>query len=687
MKTQPNMNGVHFDPETSDCTWLTALYLQAIQDWEKFMKRIAVLAAALALTASPMPLLAQEAQTDDTLEMVELEWGDTLNIPPQWNTDFRDGSLVLTPPEGDAEFVVARIEGQTDGGEAVAQAWLGHDPDFDRTVRLVQDAPGRNGWDKFVSVSYETSPNEKMFLLGQALQSGESWTVILGRGALATVAKRGAQLNQSLGSLRPGGYDRESFAEKEAHTLDADRIEAIKTFVADAMKTLDIPGVGLALIDDGRIVYEGGLGTREKGKDLPVDEHTRFFIASNTKGMATLLLSTLVDEGKVGWKDKVIDLYPDFRLGSDETTESVLIEHLVCACTGLPRKDMQLIFNTRADTPASDTFVQLAATEPTSGFGEVFQYNNLMASAAGYIAGALINPGMEVGAAFDMAMNDRIFAPLGMDNSGFGINQYMATDYAAPHSEGYAGVSELAPLEWNHIFDPFRPAGGAYSTAHDMALYVQNELAEGGDLFGKENIVARRLPHIATGEDSWYGMGLQGDDRYGVEVFSHGGSLIGYKSNFWFIPEAGVGAVLLTNSDSGQMLLGPFSRFLLETLYDGKPEAVENISSVAERAAKGRERFRKDLSKPGDPDVIAGLANRYFNEDLGPIIIESDTRISVTSGSADYVTRANEDGTHSIVIATPGLFGFPLVVAEKDGKRALILRDAQHEFVFVEDEG
>lgn len=651
------------------------------------MIRTIFLAAALALGVAPLAVSAQEANVDDGLEKVELEWGDTLNIPPQWNTEFRDSSIVLTPPEGDAEFVIVRIDNKTGGEDAVAQAWLSHDPEFDRTVRLAQDAPGRDGWDKFVSVSYETSPNEKIFLLAQALQSGENWTVILGRGALATVAKRGAQLNQSLGSLRPGGYDRETFAGKEAHHLDDAKIAAIKQFVTDSMETLDIPGVGLALIDDGEIVFEGGIGTREKGKDLPVDQNTPFFIASNTKGMATLLLSTLVDEGTLNWSDKVTDVYPEFRLGSDETTSSVLIEHLVCACTGLPRKDMQLIFNTKRGTPASDTFVQLAATEPTSGFGEVFQYNNLMASAAGYVAGALINPGMEVGAAFDKAMEDRIFNPLGMNNSGFGIGEFMATEYAAPHSDGIASTTVLAPVEWNHIFDPFRPAGGAYSTAHDMALYVQNELAEGGDLYGNKNLVARRLPKIATGEDSWYGMGLFGDDEYGVDVFYHGGSLLGYKSNMWFIPEAGVGAVLLTNSDSGQGLLGPFRRFLLETLYDGKPEAVENVASSAERSAQARERFLQDLSVPGDADVVAGLAQRYYNADLGPVIIESPSRLRVTSGPIDYVTRANEDGTTSIIAATPGLLGYPMVVGEQDGKRVLILRDAQHEFVFVENEG
>jgi CubicO group peptidase (beta-lactamase class C family) len=86
----------------------------------------------------------------------------------------------------------------------------------------------------------------------------------------------------------------------------------------------------------------------------------------------------------------VVDYVPTFRLGSEGTTRKVLVKHLVCACTGLPRKDMQWIFHTTPGTKQAQTFVQLAATQPTSGFGEVFQYNNLMASAAGYLAAHIL---------------------------------------------------------------------------------------------------------------------------------------------------------------------------------------------------------------------------------------------------------------------------------------------------------
>jgi CubicO group peptidase (beta-lactamase class C family) len=372
----------------------------------------------------------------------------------------------------------------------------------------------------------------------------------------------------------------------------------------------------------------------------------------------------------------------------------VRIEHLICACTGLPRKDMQFVFNTSAETPASETFAQLAATEPTSGFGEVFQYNNLMASAAGYIGGHLIHPQMELGAAFDQAMEERVFEPLGMDSTTFDYAEAMAENWARPYSRGFGGPVQPVPMDWNAMVYPYRPAGGAWSTAHDMALYALNELREGkladGSTFvSAANLLKRRERTVPIGEDAWYGMGLMEDASKGKAIFDHGGSLLGYKSDFWFIPEDRIGAVLLTNSDTGQTLLGLFKRKLLEVLYDGKPEADESLSAAVTLGKAAREKAFADIVEKGDPAVLARLAPRYVNDDLGPLVVtrDGDTAwVEVTSGRSTIGTRANDDGTSSIVMTTPGLLGSALVVGERDGRRVLRLLDAQHEYVFVESE-
>src|SRR4029077_1148284 len=199
-------------------------------------------------------------------------------------------------------------------------------------------------------------------------------------------------------SLRPKGYKRESFAGRKAHPLDAERVATLTAFVESSMRQLGVPGVSIALIDQGKVVYQGGFGVRELGKPERVDESTVFMAASNTKGMTTLLLSELVDEKKLKWDEPVVDVYPSFKLGDPETTKKVLVKNLICACTGLPRQDLEWIFEFKQATPES-SLALLGTMQPTSKYGEVFQYSNLMASAAGYIGAHIVYPNMELGTA------------------------------------------------------------------------------------------------------------------------------------------------------------------------------------------------------------------------------------------------------------------------------------------------
>jgi Beta-lactamase len=88
-----------------------------------------------------------------------------------------------------------------------------------------------------------------------------------------------------------------------------------------------------------------------------------------------------VDEGKVRWDQRVTELFPAFKLGDQATTNQVQVRHLVCACSGMPRQDLEWLFEYRNETPVS-AMKLLGTMQPTSRFGEVFQYSNLMAAAA-----------------------------------------------------------------------------------------------------------------------------------------------------------------------------------------------------------------------------------------------------------------------------------------------------------------
>jgi CubicO group peptidase (beta-lactamase class C family) len=617
--------------------------------------------------------------------------GATYTIPKAWDAVPKGPETIVQPPETDTKLVIVDVPGAKDASAAAAAAWKTYGAPMP-PEKLVTPRSAKTGWDERAVVDYDTPPNARRAVQAVAYRRGTDWTVIILDGTEPTAEKRGAAMGLVMQSLRPAGYVKENFAGRTPHPLDAARLDTLKSFVAKGMAEVGVPGVGLAFIDGGKIVWAGGLGVREIGKPEKVDEHTRFMIASNTKSMATMLLAKLVDEGKIGWDDPVVKDYPAFRLGSDATTAKTRIRDLVCACTGLPRKDYELIFASSADTPAADTFRQLSLTEPTSGFGEVFQYNNLMASAAGYIAGALIYPGMEVGAAFDKAVKTEIFDPLGMADSSLSIDESLRANHADPHAYDVDGKVQVATMDLNRAFSVSRPAGGAWSSPHDLIRYVQLELAkgktpDGKQLISEKNLLERRARGVPVGEDQWYGMGLMEDNRWGVPVIHHGGDLLGYHSDMWWMPDAQTGAIILTNGDDGAALRGPLLRRMLEVMYDGKPEAEADLAASVKRLKAEREEFRSKIDLPANPAAVQNLASAYTSPDLGPLKVERQgdkVTFRFNSMATEVTTRKNLDGTMSFVTISPGLIGLDLVVGTKDGKRTLVTRDAQHEFIFTE---
>jgi CubicO group peptidase (beta-lactamase class C family) len=494
-----------------------------------------------------------------------------------------------------------------------------------------------------------------------------------------------------LQSLRPRGYQRESFAGRTAHPLDAARIAQLKTFLEQSMQQLGVPGASFALIDKGKIVYEGGLGVRELGKPEKVDENTLFMAASNTKGMTTLLLSELVDEKKLRWDEPVTQAYPGFKLGDAETTKQVLVKNLICACTGMPRQDLEWIFEFKNATPES-SLAMLGTMQPTSKYGEVFQYSNLMAAAAGYIGAHLVYPNKELGAAYDEAMQRKIFNPLGMKSTTFDMARALRGNHASPHGDDLNGKPAVGDIAFDYSVMPHRPAGGVWTSAHDLIRYVQLELTQGKlpdgkQLVSPENLLMRRQKQVSLGEDQFYGMGLMVDSTYAVPVVHHGGSMAGYKSDILFLPDSGLGAVLLTNSDDGGMLLRPFMRRLLEVAFDGKPEAEADLAATAknQKAALAKERER--LVVPADATLVSQLAKRYTSKELGDLAVltsAGQTTFDFGEWKSKVASRKNDDGTVSFVTIDPTNLGFEFVMGERAGKRILIIRDGQHEYVFTE---
>jgi CubicO group peptidase (beta-lactamase class C family) len=616
--------------------------------------------------------------------------GVTFTLPAGWKMTTRPLLVIVDPPEPDSHLAIVDVKAK-DANGAVTAAWAAYKPDFKRPLKIVQPQAAREGWEERRAFQYETSPNERAVVVAYASRAADAWTVVIVDGTEPTMEKRNAPVGLILQSLRPKGYSRESFAGKKANPLDEKRLATLKAFVSGGMKMLDTPGAGLAFIDGGKTVWAGGLGVKELGKPDPIGPDTLFIAASNTKALTTLLLAQLVDEGKMRWTQPVTELFPAFKLGNEATTKQVQVQHLICACTGMPRQDLEWLLEYRDETPAS-ALKLLGTMQPTSRFGEVFQYSNLMAAAAGFIGGSKAVPGKEWGAAYDEAMRAKVFEPLGMSTTTFDFAKALKGDVAQPHGDDVDGKVLRARMDLNYSIVPVRPAGGVWTSARELARYVEMELAKGvlpngKRLVSQQNLLARYRPNVIVGENVTYGMALMVDTKYGVSVVHHGGDLAGYHSDMIWLPDYGVGAVILTNADSGVIIRGPLLRRLLEVLFDGKPEAEEMLKVAAAQRKAAIAKARERLVVPADPAAVARLASRYTSSALGELRVLKDgqtTVFDVGEWRSAVASRKNDDGTISFITIDPTLDGFEFVVASQDGKRRLITRDAQHEYVFVE---
>ncbi|MEJ7596569.1 MAG: serine hydrolase domain-containing protein [Kofleriaceae bacterium] len=616
--------------------------------------------------------------------------GNTFVAPAGWTIWVDGPATVLEAPEGDSRIAFVDLQAK-DADAAVALAWRAYKPA--KTWPLLNSAasPDKDGWTKVKEYGYQTSPNEQRGIAAAALFANETWTVVIVDVARATAEKRGGQLGVLFGRLLPKGGVRESFAGKQAHALDAGRVAQLTKFVEDSQKVLGAEGVALGLYEKGKVVFAGGFGPRQLGKPAKIDADTRFIIASNTKALTTLMLAKLVDENKLTWETPATKLLPSFKLGDAETTSKVLVKHLICACTGMPRQDMEFIFEFRGLTPTK-AVEMLGRMQPTSKFGELFQYSNLMAAAAGFIGGHVAYPTLELGAAYDKAMQTRVFDPLGMKATTFDYKKAQTGNFALPTAFDIEGKAAPGPHAANYSPIPVRPAGAAWSTVRDMLKYVAMELSEGKlpdgkQYVSKEALLARRAPQVAVGKDTHYGMGLLVDTTYGVPVVTHGGDVFGFHSTMLWFPEQGVGAVILTNSERASVIRDVLSRKLLEVLFDGKPEADAEIASSQQRFHDGLAVMKKQLTVPADPALASRLAPRYVHPTLGEIkVTKKGAAIWFDFGEfkSEMASKQNADGTVSFITIMPGFIGQSFMASTTNGKRSLVMRDAQHEYPFTE---
>src|SRR5271170_8177376 len=202
----------------------------------------------------------------------------------------------------------------------------------------------------------------------------------------------------------------------------------LDSYVANSMKTFEVPGMAVAIVKDGKIVVAKGYGVRKLGDPTPVDEHTMFGIGSNTKAFTTAALAGLVDAGKLSWDDPVYQRLPGFVMYDPYVSHEMTIRDLLTHRSGMGLGEGDLLFWPTSTYTREEIIYKLRFMKPASSFRSHYAYDNLLYMTAGQIIPAV------TGTSWDDYIRQRIFTPLGMNHSNVSNAAFKADDnYASPH--------------------------------------------------------------------------------------------------------------------------------------------------------------------------------------------------------------------------------------------------------------
>ncbi len=336
-------------------------------------------------------------------------------------------------------------------------------------------------------------------------------------------------------------------------------LRAVDRYIEAARADWGVPGLAVAIVKDGEVVLAKGYGVRKLGGDEPVDEHTLFAIASNTKAFTAAGLAILVDAGRIRWDDRVVDHVPWFRLYAPYVTQDMRIRDLLCHRSGLGTFSGDLLWY-RTTYDREEVIRRARHLKQAGPFRQHYGYSNIMFMVAGEVIEAV------TGTSWDAFIEERFFGPLGMDRSVTSVDSLARrANVATPHGDAtpHAGDGfQWMAYPWGDV-DNGAPAGAVISSVSDMARWIQLQLA-GGTLDGRTFFSEAAQQEMWTPQVSFtvgeaslerfpsthfrgYGLGWVLFDYRGRKVVGHGGALDGMYSQVALVPEEALGLVVLTN--------------------------------------------------------------------------------------------------------------------------------------------
>lgn len=342
----------------------------------------------------------------------------------------------------------------------------------------------------------------------------------------------------------------------QAQVITSQQVDAL---VERTLTTFDVPGIAVAIVKDGKVIHSKGYGVRSLASKQKVDENTLFGIASNSKAFTTAALGILIDDGKLQWDTKVIDIIPEFRMYNPYVTEEFTVRDLLTHRSGLGLGAGDLMFwPDSTDFTINDIIHNLRYLKPVSGFRTKYDYDNLLYMVAGEVVARLS------GKSWEAFVEERIMQPLQMTHSA---GSWFRLKDTANIIDAHAPIDGKVQVISRHKETFGSSAGGIYSSIADMSKWIIMQMHGGkygdnlskqlfspkvhNEMWAPQTIIPVNTTPPYNTHFSAYGLGWGLSDVKGYKQVTHTGGLEGMVTQVTLFPELQLGIIVFTNQQSG----------------------------------------------------------------------------------------------------------------------------------------
>jgi CubicO group peptidase (beta-lactamase class C family) len=333
----------------------------------------------------------------------------------------------------------------------------------------------------------------------------------------------------------------------------------IDRLVERTLTTFNVPGIAVGIVKDGHLIHSKGYGVRSINTMTKMDDNTLFAIASNSKAFTSAALAILIDQGKLRWDSKVIDIIPEFRLYNSYVTEDFTIADLLThrSGMGLGAGDLMLWPDSTKFTK-EEIIHNLRYLPQVSSFRTKYDYDNLLYVVAGEVVARV------TGMSWEEFTETNIMEPLGMNMSAASFSRLKDRSNIIDAHVPIDGKLQVVPKQEGKMHNS---AGGIYSNITDMSKWVIMQMNGGkygeeleNQLFSRERqnemwtihtVIPVRNGSIYNTHFAGYGLGWNLSDVKGYLQASHTGGLMGIVTQVTMIPELQLGIIVFTNQQEG----------------------------------------------------------------------------------------------------------------------------------------